>query len=95
MPQSAGDLAPSACIAAGGSILKVCRRQTERCVMPFKDAGKRCTDGDQCAGDCLFNGPEAKPGEPLVGSCQKTDDPCGCFVPLEDGKVSDMARCVD
>ncbi len=83
--------AASSC-AAPGAVEKVCRRQVERCVTPYADAGKQCTDNSQCAGDCLLDG-DPKP-EGNVGACQKDDNPCGCRSPLVAGKVF-KAICVD
>lgn len=96
-PQAAevGQSAPvsevQAC-AAPGKVQKVCRRQTDRCVTPYPDAGKRCTDNAECAGDCLADG-DTKP-EGNVGFCQKDDNPCGCRTSLEKGKVA-RSICVD
>lgn len=93
-PKTQMDLPPAACQAAGGAITKVCRRQVERCLVPYADAGKACSDDADCQGMCLMANGEAKP-EGNVGTCQKDPDPCGCFFPLEKGRLSDRARCVD
>lgn len=83
--------AAQAC-APPGSVIKVCRRQTDRCVTPYRDAGERCTDNAECDGDCLLKD-ESKP-EGNVGFCQKDDNPCGCRISLVKGKV-DRSICVD
>jgi hypothetical protein len=85
----------AACTAKGGSWQPVCRMQQPACVMTFADAGKECSDGDDCQGDCL-----AKPvadfieGGPATGICAVNDDPCGCKQKIEDGKAT-AAICVD
>ena len=83
----------AACQAKGGSVKPVCRRQIDQCVIAYPDAGKECTDGSQCAGDCLYEG-DAAPGAPASGRCQADSDPCGCKTPIVDGKVGN-GRCVD
>jgi hypothetical protein len=88
-------VSPQTCQAAGGVMTKVCRRQVERCVISYKDAGKACTDKAQCQGLCLHDGKAPKPDGSVTGTCQATDNPCGCFKPVEKGKLSDRARCVD
>lgn len=85
----------TACAAKGGAIRPVCRRQIPRCVTPFADAGKSCTDNSQCRGKCLVDGERA--GEPqgsVTGRCQSDDDPCGCKIEVVNGKQAG-GRCVD
>jgi len=53
------------------------------CLCRTNDAGKRCTDGDQCTGVCLYD-KDAKPvaDEPpdvLVGRCSEREVVYGCF----------------
>ncbi|MBC6981859.1 hypothetical protein [Caulobacter sp. 17J80-11] len=83
----------ASCQAKGGTVKPVCRRQLPQCVIAYPDAGKSCTDGSQCAGDCLYQG-DAAPGTPVTGQCQADSDPCGCKTPVVGGKVG-MGRCVD
>ena len=65
------------------------------CVLPYADAGKVCTDSDQCMGDCrLADGPSLPSGTTATGVCQANTSPFGCFANVEDGKV-DAALCVD
>jgi hypothetical protein len=73
----------------------VCRRQTPTCVINFADAGKACTDSDQCAGKCLYEGDGPPPaGTPAAGKCQADSDPCGCSTELIGG-VPQAGICVD
>jgi len=85
------------CQAKGGKIRNVCRRQWPACVVPYSDAGKRCTDNSQCKGKCLLDtqtdGP-SEPGESAEGKCQLDNDPCGCKIEVVNGKVGGGA-CVD
>lgn len=81
------------CAAKGGNVRPVCRRQLPQCVIAYADAGKACTDGTQCAGDCLYEG-DAAPGTAAAGRCQADSDPCGCKTPVVDGRVG-QGRCVD
>ena len=66
------------------------------CVLPYADAGKRCTDGDQCLGDCraVDGASFPRPGQAATGQCQRTTSPFGCFTRIEDGKA-DATLCVD
>jgi hypothetical protein len=86
----------AACTAKGGSWQPVCRMQQPACVMTFADAGKTCSDGDDCQGDCLAR-PDAEfapDGAATTGICAANDDPCGCKQKIEDGKAA-AAICVD
>ena len=56
---SAGDAA--ACAARGGEMLPQGRMQTLQCVVSYADAGQRCTDGDDCLGDCRVEDVAAAP----------------------------------
>lgn len=71
----AGSEDAAACAAAGGKMLPQGRMQSVRCVITYADAGTRCTDGDDCAGDCrvedVTNASAA--GANAVGHC------CGRF----------------
>ena len=84
---------PPHCSAQNGTLQPVCRRQMLQCVIAYRDAGKACTDGDQCAGDCLYEGPE-NPSGAVTGMCQANSDPCGCKTTIEDGRIA-RSLCVD
>ena len=84
-----------ACEEQGGTVEKRGMAQTELCVMPYADAGKACTDGDQCEGRCIAEGQVASPpGEPVTGICQRDDRLFGCFGIVEDGTI-EAGLCVD
>lgn len=93
-PTPAGEAA--ACAAKGGKMLPQGRMQTVQCVVSYRDAGQRCTDGDQCEGSCrmpdVANAPAA--GAAAVGQCQPTSSSFGCYTTVEDGKA-EATICVD
>ena len=62
------------------------RMQTMQCVVSYADAGRRCTDSDQCAGECRVAdaGPRPTEGTVVAGQCQATSDRFGCFTRVED-----------
>jgi hypothetical protein len=68
------------------------------CVIPFADAGRRCTDGSQCAGDCLVD-PTAEMqalglrGE-AVGQCQPHTPYFGCYATVTAGRLG-VGLCID
>ncbi len=84
------------CVARGGRMQPVGRMQTMQCVVRYADAGKRCTDGDQCAGECRVADAGARPSEgaAVVGQCQADSNRFGCFTRVEDGKA-EATLCVD
>jgi hypothetical protein len=85
---------PKVCAAKGGTVRPVCISRAPMCVIPYSDAGKRCTDKSQCKGRCLTDtGP--RPGKKKVeGRCEANNDPCGCFQTVEKGRLG-SALCVD
>ncbi len=84
------------CTANGGEWRPVCRMQQPACVTKFADAGKICSDGDDCAGDCLAKSDAGfvQGGMPVTGLCAVNDDPCGCKQTVEDGKAT-TTICID
>ena len=92
----AGSEDAAACAAAGGKMLPQGRMQSVRCVITYVDAGRRCTDGADCDGDCrvgdVANAPAA--GTNAVGQCQANSSRFGCYTTVEDGKA-EATICVD
>ena len=85
----------SACATRGGEMKQVGRLQSWQCVVRYADAGKRCTDGDQCQGDCRVEGNSGlTPGAAVTGVCQATSDRFGCHTPVEGGKAG-ATLCID
>ena len=95
-PSVAGSEDAAACARAGGKMLPQGRMQSLRCVISYADAGRRCTDGDDCAGGCrvgdVANPPAA--GAPAVGQCQASSSRFGCYTTVEGGKA-EATLCVD
>lgn len=86
----------AACTARGGKMLPQGRMQTVRCVVTYADAGRRCTDGDDCAGDCRVEDGTDTPaaGTNAVGQCQVNSSRFGCYTTVEGGKA-EATLCVD
>lgn len=93
VPESA---AAADCIARNGTMQPVGRMQTMQCVVRYADAGKRCTDSDQCGGECRTADVTARPveGAAVAGVCQADSNRFGCFTRVEDGKA-EATLCVD
>lgn len=92
----AGSEDAAACAAAGGKMLPQGRMQSVRCVITYADAGQRCTDGDDCAGDCRVEDVADAPtaGTNAVGQCQASSSRFGCYTTIENGKA-EATICVD
>ena len=85
----------SACAARGGEMKQVGRLQSWQCVIRYADAGKRCTDGAQCQGDCRTEPTvTAREGQSVRGVCQATSNRFGCFTTIRDGKA-EATLCID
>jgi hypothetical protein len=82
------------CARLGGYVQRVGLLGREACVVPYKDAGKTCTDGSQCEGDCWGEARPYAPGVKAVGKCQPTNMPFGCNSRISDG-VASPVLCVD
>ena len=81
------------CEANGGEVMPVCLSGVPACVTPYADAGQACSDSSECEGMCLYEGSPDLDAE-VTGSCQRDDNPCGCFGEVVDGKAQ-VALCVD
>jgi putative hemolysin len=85
----------AACAARGGEIRRVGRLQSEQCVILYADAGKACTDGDQCQGDCRIEGnAPVKDPDNASGFCTADSNRFGCHTTVEDGKAG-PTLCID
>jgi hypothetical protein len=83
------------CSARGGTWRRVCLEQKLYCVMPLPDAGRPCTDSKQCIRGCVFIGEEpVQRDAAVVGQCRATDNPCGCFILVENGRLG-PSGCAD
>lgn len=93
-PGAAAIADEAACKSAGGNWQPVCRMQQPACVITYPDAGKVCTSGDQCTGDCVGTADGPATGQAAAGVCSANSDPCGCRTLIEDG-MAVSAICVD
>lgn len=86
----------AACAARGGKMLPQGRMQSLQCVVSYADAGRRCTDGDDCQGDCRVEEVNGAPnaGAAAVGQCQASSSRFGCYTTVEGGKA-EATICVD
>ncbi len=86
----------SDCEARGGKMLPQGRMGTLGCVIAYADAGRRCTDREDCAGDCRVEEAEGTPhaGTAAVGRCQADSSRFGCYTTIENGKA-EATICVD
>jgi putative hemolysin len=86
----------AACLERGGRMQPLGRMQTMQCVVAYADAGRRCTDSDQCAGQCRITNEAARAaaGARVVGQCQADSNPFGCYTTVEDGRAQ-ATICVD
>ncbi|BAJ03234.1 hypothetical protein [Shewanella violacea] len=83
-----------ACLEHGGVVKNVCMMGMPACVQLYMDAGKKCTDSSECAGECRISKDFVDAGVQAVGSCSRDNDPCGCFQLVKSG-VADHALCTD
>jgi putative hemolysin len=90
--------AADSCARQGGTLQPVGRMQSIQCVVRYSDAGKRCTDGDQCQGDCRMpeaTAPTPPEGSAVSGVCQtRSSDRFGCYTRVENGRAASTI-CVD
>ena len=100
--------AQAGCDARNGEMRRVGMLGSWQCIVRYADAGERCTDGDQCEGECRAGAnppPPPGPGEPVAtpappppsateGVCQADSNQFGCYAVVEDGRAQPM-NCVD
>lgn len=93
---AAGSTDAALCASQGGKMLPQGRMQTVRCVITYGDAGKRCTTGSDCQGDCRIEEVAGTPnaGAAAVGTCQVNSGRFGCYTTVENGKA-EATICVD
>lgn len=94
-PSTAPQIDAGACAANGGTVKPVCRMQKPACIFNYADAGKACTDSDQCKGRCvLADGAEPAADGSAAGICEADNDVCGCSTEIVGGKAQ-PGLCVD
>jgi hypothetical protein len=94
IPENVGSLTASECASYGGTMQHAGRMNILRCVVPYPDAGKTCSDGDDCQGQCRVDMSGSQNGAPETGTCQVNTSIFGCYSTLEDGRRT-PAICVD
>ncbi|TXD45602.1 hypothetical protein TR80_002030 [Xanthomonas campestris] len=92
-PSTSTSTDAAACTAKGGQMRPVGRMQTPRCVVPYADAGKTCTDNSDCSGDCLATS-IVPTGTATSGTCQRDSDRFGCRQEVVGG-MGQAALCID
>jgi hypothetical protein len=76
--------AKAACQECGGTWGRYGVNHKEGCNCKTKDAGKRCMDGDECQGQCMFDGYDQKGAE--VGHCSDEARVTGCKNIVQKGQ---------
>ena len=97
--QKLGPTALADCLSKGGRVDIAGMSGNEMCVLPFSDAGKACRGSKDCLGACLLDekrwtGMRVGPNTAVVGRCQPTNYPYGCFTLVENGSVQ-SSMCID
>lgn len=93
---AAGSTDAALCASQGGKMLPQGRMQSVRCVISYADAGRRCTTGSDCQGDCRIEEVAGAPqaGATVAGTCQRDSSRFGCYTTVENGKA-EATICVD
>ncbi|QPC97878.1 hypothetical protein [Qipengyuania soli] len=65
--------------------------QHEMCVIQYGDAGKSCSDSDECEGYCYA---EEAGDITVAGKCSPSNVPFGCYAIVRKGKA-DAVMCRD
>lgn len=96
-PQTFNEADEKACTAFGGSYTRAGFLGYYHCFVSYADGGEVCSDSSECEGRCMATNasgydPDAPDGQ--TGTCQKTDNPFGCFSAVVKGRVQ-PGLCVD
>jgi hypothetical protein len=83
-----------ACEAENGIWKKAGRIQSFSCTLPTTDAGKACTNKNQCQVACVAQGKNIQSGTNVVGRCHNSTDQFGCRTYVRNGKA-EPALCID
>ena len=80
------------CMRVGGEWTQLGRAPVKQCLRQTTDAGKACSDSQQCEGQCIA--PEGTTdGAETGGACSVDTNPFGCQQRVRDGVA--MTLCVD
>lgn len=94
--------AKNVCVENGGEwkLKKTCGQSTfdknhptlddYDCYKHYKDGGKPCNSSSQCEGYCRFNDLII---QPLVGTCDETNEPTCCNDIIENQNDTDFTKC--
>ena len=82
------------CRAYAGEWRKVGKLQQPACVLTAHDAGKMCSDSEQCQVACLAKETGAKIGTSVAGQCASTTVLFGCRTYVSSGKA-EPTLCID
>src|SRR5262245_28927624 len=82
------------CEAAGGVWGRFGLRQQELCNLPTPDAGKACSDSNDCAAACIAPS-SAAVGSPAQGSCYARTLLQGTCLKRVTGGIVEPPLCVD
>ena len=76
------------CSMNGGEWIPVGLAQEPACIYTYPDAGKACHSSEECMGACVIYDPPIQ-GQPMpsVGVCKTTNDPFGCYAPIEHPEI--------
>ena len=84
-----------ACTVQGGKFAQQGKLGCYQCVVTYADAGKACTDGSDCQGNCESRGEYADVGTAnQTGQCSADSSPFGCHQVINNG-VAESAICID
>jgi hypothetical protein len=82
------------CLKQGGSwgptSMFTAAMKANSCTLKTRDAGKACSDGNQCEGFCIAND-----GPGPIGRCSSTTNRIGCYREVEHGAAMQQALCYD
>ena len=80
------------CMRVGGEWTQLGRAPVKQCLRQTTDAGKACSDSQQCEGQCIA--PEGTTeGAETGGACSVDTNPFGCQQRVRDGVA--MTICID
>ena len=86
------------CLSKGGKVNMAGLSMNEMCEIPFADAGKVCRGSKDCLGACWLDQKQwpsdVGPNTKVVGKCQPTNFPYGCYTTVENGHIQE-GICVD
>lgn len=80
------------CLREGGQWTQLGRAPVKQCLRQTTDAGKACSDSDQCQGQCMAPAGSVD-GTEVGGSCSVDTNPFGCQQRVRGGMASTI--CVD